>query len=275
MADDIAVAIIPVAGLGTRLAPITRVLPKAMFPLAGPDGEVRPVADWIVREAASTGAERICLLTSGGQDEMLRAYFADEPDLAGRIEYVTDVEPFGFGYAVWLARDRAAGGAAIVLLGDHIHLGPAGGAPPAAQVARAFAADTPAAMVGVQTVDSSQLRLVGVCRGEPVADRLYRCTAVAEKPDAAAAKELVSPGLPEGQYLAHAGIYVFTSEIFDCLDPLVAARAEGSEVGLTEAQQTLLARHQDDYMLYHIEGRTLDVGTPAGYAAAQAAMVRA
>ena len=273
MADQIATAIIPVAGLGTRLAPITRALPKAMFPLVGADGSVRPVADWIAREAAAAGCERICFVTSAGQDELLRKYFAGEPGLSGRVEYVTGVEPLGLGYAVWAARGLAGGGSVMVLLGDHIHL-PAPDRPaPAAQVAEAFADRRPAAMVGVQAVDAAELHLVGVCRGAEPAGCVYKCMDVVEKPDAAtAAEKLTTPGLPDGKYLAHAGIYVFGPEIFDCLAPLVAARAEGTEVGLTEAQQALLARRPEGCFLCRIEGLTLDVGTPAGYAAAQAAM---
>ncbi len=276
MEGRIATAIIPVAGLGTRLAPVTRALPKGFFPLVCPDGSVRPVTDWIVREALSAGCEQICLVVSSGQEGMVREYFAGEEDLAGRIRYVTDVEPFGFGYAVWAARHVAGDGPVMVLLGDHIHLCPYGCGPPAAQVAEAFAANGPAAMVGVQVLGGEQVQGVGVCRGEPLDERLYRCTGIVEKPTLSAAREsLVTPGLAKGKYLAHAGIYVFTAEIFDCLEPLVAGRPEGAEVGLTEAQQALLARHRQEYLLRRIEGMTYDMGTPAGYLATQAALVLA
>ena len=125
----------------------------------------------------------------------------------------------------------------------------------------------------MQVVDAGELHLVGVCRGADLDGCVYRCMDLVEKPDAAtAAERLKTPGLPDGRYLAHAGIYVFGPEIFDCLAPLVAARAEGAEVGLTEAQQALLARRSGEYFLCTVDGLTLDVGTPAGYAAAQAAM---
>lgn len=272
MASGIPTAIIPVAGMGTRLRPVTRVLPKALFPLVGPDGSVRPVADWIAREALAAGCERICFVTSPHQDALLREYFAASEHLTGRVDYVTDVEPFGFGYGVWAAREFAAGGAVMILLGDHVHLPSGGAPPPTAQVAEAFAAKAPAAMVGVQVVGRGQLNLVGACRGEALEENLYRCTELVEKPDPAAAERLITPGLAKGEYLAHAGIYVFTEEIFDCLEPLMARRAEGAEVGLTEAQQALLARRPADYLLCRIRGTTHDMGTPAGYLATQAAL---
>ena len=273
MARGIPGAIIPVAGLATRLRPLTRVVPKALFPLIGGDGLVRPVAEWIAREALEAGCERICFVTSPGQDGPLREYFAAEGDLAGRIEYVSGVEPFGFGYAVFAARAFARGDPVMILLGDHIHL-PAEGAPaPTAQVVEAFSQTAPSAMVGVQVVGETELERVGVCCGESLGGSVYRCTELLEKPDpATAAERLATPGLPERTYLAHAGIYAFTAEIFQCLEPLVAARAEGAEAGLTEAQQALLAGARGEYLLCRIAGTTHDVGTPAGYLATQRAI---
>jgi len=270
--SDIAAAIIPVAGRGTRLGPITRAVPKALLPLVCPDGSVRPVADLIAREAVAAGIERICFVTAPGQDGLLKSYFSGEADLAGRIEYVTEVAPLGLGYAVWSARAVAAGAAAMVLLGDHVHLPGRSGRPPAADVADAFAAESPAAMIGVQVVDAAQTGVVGVCRGEPIGEHLYRCRQIAEKPGPQAAEDLATPDLPCGRHLAHAGIYVFGPEIFDCLEPLVAGRAEDGEVGLTEAEQALLARRPDGCLLRRIDARTLDVGTPAGYRDAMTAM---
>ena len=274
MATQTPTAVIPIAGKGTRLAPLTRTLPKAMFPLVAPDGSVRPVGDWIAREALSAGCEKICFVTSAGQDGLLRDYFAGEDDLAGRIEYVTDVPAYGFGYAVWSAREACGGEAAIVFLGDHIHVPAPGQATPARQVATAFTASDGVAAVGVQVVDQAELHLVGACRGEPVVDNLYRCTEIIEKPSSAeAAKRLPTPGLPAGKYLAHAGIYALGGEIFDCLDRLVSQRRDGAEVGLTEAQRMLLARHEGRYLLRLIEGETYDTGTPRGYVRAQQSLL--
>jgi UTP-glucose-1-phosphate uridylyltransferase len=160
----------------------------------------------------------------------------------------------------------------MVLLGDHVHRPAPGRPPPAAQVAAAFAARPCSAMVGVQVVDLSQAPLVGVCRGQPVEANLYRCTDIVEKPGAAEARRLVTPHLPPGRCLAHAGIYAFSGEIFDCLEALVRRRRGGEEVGLTEAQQMLLSRRGEDYFLCRIEGRTYDLGTPAGYASALTAL---
>lgn len=281
-------AIIPVAGKGTRMAPATRALPKALFPLIMPDGQVRVVADLIARQALQAGCGRIVFVTSAGQEPLLRQYFDADADLAGRVEYVPDVPPWGFGYAVWAARQKCRGNV-MVMLGDHIHLAGKSGTQNsmvspfspmvspfsvAAQVAEAFAGRDCAAMIGVQVVPEGELRFVGACGGEPLGEGLFRCRAIIEKPTPAqAAERLRTPGLPPGRYLAHAGIYVFTPEIFDCLDELVAARTTG-EVGLTDAQQLLLARHGQDYLLRLIQGSVHDTGNPQGYLDTQAALLR-
>ena len=272
-------AIIPVAGAGTRLAPITRVIPKAMFPLIGRDGAVRPVAEWIAREALAAGCREICFVCSDGQRELLAQYF-DRADLPGRISYVSGVNPYGFGYAVWSARERLDGRDALVMLGDNVYLPSPGCPAPAAQVTAAFAARGGVAMTGVQVVGAAAFPLVGVCQGDRPEDigggvTLYRCRRVVEKPRPDQAAALTSPGLEQGQYLAHAGIYAFAPQIMDCLDELVSRRPEGKEVGLSEAQQMLLDRCPEEYRLCRIAGTTLDMGTPANYLATLNALAAA
>jgi len=162
----------------------------------------------------------------------------------------------------------------MVLLGDHVHL-PAPGRPaPAEQLVEAFSSGA-AAAVAVQTVGEAELAKVGVCRGQPCGQGVYRCREIVEKPSVDLARaRLASPDLPAGRYLAHAGIYLFTPEIFDCLEPLVRDRPDGREVGLTEAQQMLLERRPEEYLLVAISGSTHDTGTPEGYLETQAAILR-
>ncbi|HAU39303.1 MAG TPA: hypothetical protein DCX07_16535, partial [Phycisphaerales bacterium] len=160
----------------------------------------------------------------------------------------------------------------LVVLGDHIRLPASPEKTCAAQVVEAFVRHGGAAMVGMQVVGEGELRLVGAAAGEPVGPRVYRCTRLIEKPDAETARRrLITPGLSQGTYLAHAGLYAFTSEIFDCLESLAAeGRGAGGELQLSDAQSMLLARHPRDYYLLHVAGRVLDVGTADGYASAVA-----
>ena len=120
-----------------------------------------------------------------------------------------------------------------------------------------------------QRVGEDQLSLVGVAAGEPLGDGIYRCTAFVEKPDSAtAARELRTPGLPEGEYLAHCGSFVFAPEIFACLSELASSTKPGAELELADAQSLLLGRTGGDYLLCESPVRVYDVGTPEGYAEA-------
>ena len=270
-------AIIPVAGLGTRMRPVSTVVPKAMLPLVDTQGRLRTVAHVIVAEAGAAGVDTAVLVVSPAHVEMIERYFA-ELDAAEReelpaVEYAIQETPGGFGRAVLCGRDFVGADPFLLLLGDHVHVAAPGEPACAAQVVRAFENVSAAAVVGMQPVGADELSRVGVARGEPVDGRLYRCTDFVEKPDEPTARQrLVTPGLAEGEYLAHCGIYAFGPEILTCLAELDAEGPADGEVGLADAQAVLLQRRPEEYLLYHIAGRACDTGTPEGYAATQAAL---
>jgi len=272
-------ALIPIAGLGTRMGPLARAVPKAMFPLVTARDGARPVVHRLVSEALTAGIERIALIVSPAHADMVRGYFAaaDEADgsaLGERIECIAQPAPEGFGEAVARGRDFVDGEPFLLFLGDYVYTGPAGGPSCAAQVSSAFDERAGAAMVGVQAIPVDELCRCGVCRGEFLGGNVYRCTDLIEKPDPETARQrLATPGLPAGRFLAHFGIYAFSPALFDCLDERMAAgRSDGDEIQLTDAQALLLERHPEDYHLLRVEGTAYDAGTPNGYAAAQAAL---
>ena len=272
-------ALIPMAGFGTRMGPLARVVPKAMFPLVSADGQVRPVIHWIVSEALAAGVEQVGLTVNPAHVELVRRYFAaaDEAagsDLAQRLEYVIIPRPEGLGAAVAYGETFLGDEPFLLLLGDYVYVQATGRPTCAAQVASAFAEWGGAAMIGMQPVGPDEVPRCGVARGEPLGGGVYRCTRLIEKPDLdTARRELVTPGLAPHQFLAHAGIYAFSPEIFHCVDELMSAdRPDGEEVELTDAQVMLLERHPDECRLLRIAGRGHDTGNPAAYLAAQAAV---
>ncbi|MFB3893523.1 MAG: sugar phosphate nucleotidyltransferase [Phycisphaerae bacterium] len=281
-------ALIPIAGLGTRMGVLARAVPKAMFPLVGADGRIRPVVQCIIDEAMSAGVEQVGLIVSPAQVELLRTYFdALAAEDSGRVrraaEFIVQPSPEGFGEAVARGAKFAGDEPFMLLLGDHVYKAAHDAKPCAAQVADAFAWQGGAAMIGMQTVGPEELPKVGTAGGEPIGpetacvgneSRIYVCRRFIEKPSIETARhELRTPGLGEDQYLAHCGIYVLTSEIFDCLRELSARpRPAGKEIQLADAQSMLLARHPNNYYLYRIDGRAYDTGTPGGYLATQKAI---
>lgn len=262
-------ALIPVAGMGTRMLPLTAAMPKALLPLADDQGNLRAAIDWIVREALSA-VTRVGLVVSPSQLQPLQQYFAaassDNCPLEQRIDYIIQHNPAGFGDAVLLGRSYIGNAPFMVMLGDHVHLS-ASQETCARQVSAEMARPGAAAVIGMQRVDEQELPRVGTAAGEQIGDNLYRCTAFIEKPSIQQARaKLTMPGLPTGKYLAHCGIYAFCSEIFDHLADLSARpRNPDQEVQLADAQSLLLERRPCDYYLLEIKGQSLDIGTPEGY----------
>ncbi|NBB94853.1 MAG: hypothetical protein GVY16_03845 [Planctomycetes bacterium] len=266
-------AVIPVAGLGTRMMPWTAAAPKALLPLVDPHRRIRPVIHWILADAKAAGVDAAALVISPDQQPLLRTYLdaldAEQRDeVPSRIEMIIQDRPAGFGEAVLRTQEFVGAAAVMVMLGDHVHMADLGCPPPAAQVARAWRDHRGTAMIGVQVVDADELPRVGTCRGEPTDEPgLYVCSVFVEKPPAEVARgELRTPGLANGTYLAHNGIYIFSAAIYDCLGELAAGANDG-EVELAAAQALLLNRCRGDYRLFHPDGRACDVGTPGGYAA--------
>ena len=286
-------ALIPIAGLGTRMGPLARAVPKAMFPLADAALKVRPIIQFILNEARSAGVERAGLIVAPAHTDLLRKYFAaarKEPgaDKLDWIEFINQPSPMGFGEAVARGADFVGDEPFMLLLGDHVYKARHGQPSCAAQVAAAFDRTQGCAMVGMQPVGPGELSRVGVAGGQNVPPRLrgerpdgdmsriYRCRKFIEKPSLEAArKELRTPGMADDEFLAHCGIYVFAAEVFDCLSRLAGQdRPMGQEIQLADAQQMLLERRPADYWLYSIAGRAYDTGTPEGFLAAQDAMRR-
>lgn len=273
-------AVIPIAGQGKRMGPLCRAIPKALFPLADRRGRALPLLHHICMAASEAGVDEVALVVSPRDIDLCHRYFAAareefSAELPVNIDFLSQASPRGLADAVLQAENSMAGQPFMLLLGDHLLIPSPHSRPAAAQVADAYEARRGTAMIGMQVVDAQRLPTVGAARGEPLDETVYLCRDLIEKPDLATARQrLVSPGLPRDRYLAHGGVYLFTSEIFDCIRELSTAyRRPGEELELTAAQNLLLRRHPDQYHLVRLAAEVIDVGHPAGYAQAQRAFL--
>ena len=129
-------AVLPVAGLGTRMLPAAKTTPKEMLTVVD-----RPLIHWVVDEARDAGIEHIVLVTGRGKSA-LEDYFDHAPELhetlrakgkdkvladliahlpgEGEMSYVRQMAPLGLGHAVWCARDVIGDEPFAVLLPDMI-----------------------------------------------------------------------------------------------------------------------------------------------------------
>ena len=253
---------------------MSAVVPKALLPLVDATGRCRSVLHLILLEAAAAGVEQAIVVVSADQQRTVSDYLraaADvgEADGLPEVVFVEQTSPRGFGHAVSCAEPSIGGETFMVLLGDHVRLPAPGAKPCTVQAIECFDGYRGHAMVGMQVVGADQVDRVGVACGEPaMPGKVYRCRHIIEKPDAATAREeLAVPDLGEEAFLAHAGIYVFRPTIFRCLREIGEAAGDG-EIGLTEAQTLLLEKAPGESYLLRLDGQVLDVGYPAGYAAA-------
>ncbi len=208
MTSDI-VAVIPVAGVGTRLRPHTHTLPKVLLHVAG-----KPILAHILDDLPGLGIRRAVLIV-GYMGDLVREY-VDARYRNLEVTYVEQAEPMGLGHAVSLAAPSAAGGRVLIILGDtifEVDLRPvlAGGVN----------------SIGVKAVQDP--RRFGIVECNPAG----RVTRLVEKPEEPTSN------------LAITGIYYFDrgGPLFDALAELqrLGMRTKG-EFQLTDAMQLLVSR---------------------------------
>lgn len=269
-------AIIPAAGLGTRLLPATKAMPKEMLPIID-----KPVLQFVIEEAAAAGIEDLLIVTGRGkraienhldyspglERHLLESGKADQMELVRgigdqcRIFFVRQKEQLGLGDAIRIGRRHIAGEPFAVLLGDTIIAPPEGSTdslekpwtPGLRQLLDVYE-QTQSSVVAVHRVPRAALNRYGVVDGQPVEGRddLYRLNRLVEKP---------SPDEAPSD-MAIAGRYVFDAEIFGCIDE--TREGVGGEIQLTDAMN-LLAHRKSMYALAW-QAKRYDIGNRVEYA---------
>ena len=254
--------IFPVAGLGTRILPATKALPKELLPLVD-----RPVIQYGVEEAVASGIRRVVLVTSP-DNMMTTAHFEKNPQLetvlADRgmteeleairsittIADVTTVQqanPLGLGHAVLMAKNAVGDAPFAVALPDDV----IDANPPALRQIRDVFDEFDGPVVLVERVPRETVGRYGVIDATPVRDGIFRVRDLVEKPD--------PKNAPSD--LAIIGRYILTPDIFEVLEQ--TGIGAGGEIQLTDGLRHLLERRP----LYACElsGVRHDTGTKIGY----------
>jgi UTP--glucose-1-phosphate uridylyltransferase len=288
-------AVITAAGRGTRQYPASTAVQKELFPLVDRDGLTKPVIQIIAEEALDSGIEQICIVTQPGEERLYREYFRRMNDeeskrfrdkdwaileserlgsLGERLSFAEQHTPDGFGHAVFQAKKFVGDEPFLLLLGDHVYISETRDRC-AAQLVRIFEQYMLDACTGVQPTQERHLHAFGTIRGNPVdAGRgIYKAELIIEKPSIDVAREqLVTPGLPAGNYLSHFGIHVFSPRIFESLEHLIRNNLrEKGEIQLTAAQEHL-RQQTDRYWVAINKGQRYDTGVPYGLMETQLAL---
>ena len=255
-------AVIPAAGLGTRMLPATKTVPKEMLPLVD-----KPAIQYIIDEAVASGIEDILIVTNRAKTSM-DDYFDYAPELeqtltktgklsefeavrspadAANIFFVRQKETKGLGHAVLRARRFVGDEPFAVLLGDDIM---SAETPVTKQLIDA-ACKYGACAVGAQQVSAEAVGKYCSLKITELESRIYRVEDVIEKPT------------PEEVYSLYAilGRYVLTSGIFPILEEMPPGR--GGEIQLTDGLQAMCKLQP--MVAVDFIGRRYDTGSLQGY----------
>lgn len=257
-------AIIPAAGLGTRLLPATKAIPKELIPMLA-----RPSIEYVMEEAVDAGiTDFIIIVGSGG--ELMEDYFTPpdgydnlKAELGSRfdglnhilskasIRYVQQDEPKGLGHAVFCAKDYIDDDYFAVILPDDIIVQD----PPCMANLIDVAAKLNGGALAVIQVPREKVSSYGIVSAQPTElPNTHQLCGLIEKPFQEEAPSC----------LAVVGRYVLPTAIFGHLRD--ATPGTGGEIQLTDAISALLSSH--DIYACEVTGERHDVGNKLGLAKA-------
>ena len=254
--------LVPAAGLGTRMLPATKAVPKELLALVD-----RPIIQYGVEEAVRSGVRRVVLVTNPG-NTLTASHFAPapeleaelgargKPDLLAAVRALTalaDVtcvhqpRPLGLGHAVLCGRDAVGDAPFAVLLPDDV----IDAEPPALRQMLDVFAERGGPVLLVERVPRAAVHRYGIVAAEPLGAGVFRVTDLVEKPSAADAPS----------DLAILGRYVLTPDVFDALES--TDRGAGGEIQLTDGLRHLLRTRPIHACA--LNGTRLDAGDRNGF----------
>lgn len=254
-------AVIPAAGLGTRVLPASKSMPKEMLPIVD-----KPAIQYIVEEAARSGIEDILIILSRGKT-VVEDHFDRSPELEQRllasgkqgvyeevkkiselanIVFIRQHEMKGLGHAVYQAKSFVGDEPFAVLYGDDVIIGED---PACGQLCRAYE-EFGQGTVGIKAVSEQAITKYCSLAVDNVRDNLFRVTDMIEKP---------SPDKIMSLY-SILGRCVLPAEIFPILEN--TKPGAGGEIQLTDAMQVLARR--DGMIGVDYTGKRYDMGNKLG-----------
>lgn len=251
-------AVITAAGRRQRTLPLQSIIDR--------DGVEKSVLRILVEEVLDAGIDEIGVVVRPGDET---AYAAVVGDHAGRLHFIEQTDPLGYGHAVLCAREFVGNDAFLHLVGDHLYVSNAeqGCAQRLVQVAEA----NDCAVSAVQATRESLLPYYGAIGGRRMAGQsdLYQIDTVVEKPTPTEAEQRLNvPGLRAGHYLCFFGMHVLTPTVMTILNAQLAEASHS--VPLAAALDELARREQ--YLALVQQAQRFDVGVKYGLLTAQIAL---
>jgi UTP--glucose-1-phosphate uridylyltransferase len=255
-------AVLPVAGMGTRVLPGAKTTPKNLLNVVD-----RPILSYVVEEARAAGIEHFVFIVGRGQGA-IEDYFDTNPEIEsaleakgkteiladvrrdlprpGEMSFIRQMAPLGLGHAIWCARDVIGDEPFAVMLPDMLMT--------ADRAALAQAVDAYEAVGGnivvVEPAPEGETNKYGIVALDGRDGRLNRMTGMVEKP----------PLGTEPSNLFISGRYILQPEIFEILE--TQERGAGGEIQLTDGMAGLMKSQTFHALEY--EGTTYDCGDKIG-----------
>lgn len=279
-------AVIPLAGLGTRMFPASKAIKKELFPIVSPDGRCICLLQRILEEACTAGIENIALIVRPGDEKVFsrlfekvdQETFARLPEFAqkeelklqeigSKIDFVFQEEAKGFGHAIYCVREWLAGAPFLLMLSDHIYF-TYGKKSCAEHLLEQFCLNEQKSIVSLYPVHSKKVSSYGTVSGKFINDstELLAINKFVEKPDYQyAKKELQLQAIPEDTFLCVYGQYVLNDEIFPILERNIAA--DFRQRGEIQLSPVLAELAEAERLLgWVVNGEHYDTGQPLAYA---------
>jgi UTP--glucose-1-phosphate uridylyltransferase len=253
-------AVITAAARNQRALPLQTLIDR--------DGTEKKALRIILEEVIEAGADEVALVICPGDQG---AYAEAAGEHAGRLVFLEQEQPRGYGHALWLARDFTGNQPFLHLVSDHLYIsrGPKRCARQVVEQAEAEGC----AVSAVQATRENMLPYYGTVGGRRVAllDDLYEVEDVVEKPTPSQAEQTLHvPGLRAGYYLCLFGIHVFTPAIMGLLGEEVARATPQHNVQLSPALSRLA--RQEHYVALEVRGVRFNIGLRYGLLAAGLAL---
>ena len=260
-------AVIPAAGLGTRVLPATKNMPKEMFPIVD-----KPTIQYIVEEAVAAGITDILIITNRGKG-LIEDHFDASPELeallekGGKTEFLETVrkisslanitfirqkEMKGLGHAVLKAKSFVGNEPFAVLYGDGVIVSET---PAIKQLIDCYG-EYGRGVVGVKKVAEKDIHKYGSLKVENLHDNVFKCTDMKEKPQTK--EEVLS-------LYSILDRCVLPAEIFDILEN--TKPGAGGEIQLTDAMREITIT--EGMTAVEFEGKRYDMGNKFGILQAQ------
>jgi len=254
-------AVLPVAGLGTRVLPASKVIPKEMLPIVD-----KPTLQYIVEEAVAAGVEEIIFVNSRSK-RSIEDHFDQFPELEATLErkgkrkeleelralqamatYVTvrQPQPLGLGHAVLCAKELVGDEPFIVMLGDILIPPETPCLPDLIKVYERYSGS----VLSLVPLPSEVSPTYGIAAVQELGDDTLKVSHLVEKPTLEEAPSDL------GVY----GRYILTPDIFALLEQTPPGK--GGEIQVTDAIE-MQAKAGNCYGL-RFTGERYDTGTPLG-----------